>query len=38
MNLSEGQRVFVGIVEGRKGSEACSIQIASQSMPATNRA
>jgi CspA family cold shock protein len=28
MNLSEGQRVFVGIVEGRKGPEACSVQIA----------
>jgi CspA family cold shock protein len=38
MNLSEGQRVFVGIVEGRKGPEACSVQIASQSMPAINRA
>jgi CspA family cold shock protein len=29
MNLSEGQRVFVGIDEGRKGPEACSVQIAS---------
>jgi CspA family cold shock protein len=29
MNLSEGQRVFVGIAEGRKGPEACSVQIAS---------
>jgi CspA family cold shock protein len=26
--LSEGQRVFVGIVEGRKGPEAASIQVA----------
>jgi CspA family cold shock protein len=37
MNLSEGQRVFVGIVEGRKGPEACSVQIASLSMSVTNR-
>jgi CspA family cold shock protein len=28
MNLSEGQRVFVGIVDGRKGPEASSVQIA----------
>jgi CspA family cold shock protein len=26
--LSGGQRVFVGIVEGRKGPEAASIQVA----------
>ena len=26
--LSEGQRVFVGIVEGRRGLEAASIQLA----------
>ena len=29
MTLSEGQRVFVGIAEGRKGPEAYSVQIAS---------
>jgi cold shock protein len=28
MNLSEGQRVVVGVVEGRKGPEAASIQLA----------
>jgi CspA family cold shock protein len=27
MDLSEGQRVFVGIAEGRKGPEAASIQV-----------
>jgi cold shock protein len=26
--LSEGQRVFVGVAEGRKGPEAASIQMA----------
>jgi cold shock protein len=26
--LSEGQRVFVGVAEGRKGPEAASIQVA----------
>jgi CspA family cold shock protein len=28
MNLHEGQRVFVGVAEGRKGPEAASIQVA----------
>jgi CspA family cold shock protein len=28
MGLSEGQRVFVGVAEGRKGPEAASIQVA----------
>jgi len=28
MNLNEGQRVFVGVAEGRKGPEAASIQVA----------
>jgi cold shock protein len=28
MNLKEGQRVFVGVAEGRKGPEAASIQVA----------
>jgi cold shock protein len=28
MNLNEGQRVVVGVVEGRKGPEAASIQLA----------
>jgi cold shock CspA family protein len=28
MGLSEGQRVFVGVAEGRKGLEAASIQVA----------
>jgi CspA family cold shock protein len=27
-SLSEGQRVFIGVVEGRKGPEAASIQVA----------
>ena len=27
-NLNEGQRVFVGVAEGRKGPEAASIQVA----------
>jgi CspA family cold shock protein len=27
-SLSEGQRVFIGVVEGRKGPEAESIQVA----------
>jgi cold shock CspA family protein len=26
--LSEGQRVYVGVAEGRKGPEAASIQVA----------
>jgi CspA family cold shock protein len=26
--LNEGQRVFVGVVDGRKGPEAASIQVA----------
>ena len=26
--LNEGQRVFVGVAEGRKGPEAASIQVA----------
>jgi CspA family cold shock protein len=26
--LSEGQRVFVGVAEGRKGPEATSLQVA----------
>ena len=29
MRLNEGQRVFVGVAEGRRGPEAASIQIAS---------
>ena len=28
VNLNEGQRVYVGIAEGRKGPEAASIQMA----------
>ena len=28
MRLNEGQRVFVGVAEGRKGPEAASIQLA----------
>ena len=28
MGLNEGQRVFIGVAEGRKGSEAVSIQLA----------
>jgi cold shock protein len=28
MSLNEGQRVFVGVAEGRKGPEAASIQMA----------
>ena len=28
VNLNEGQRVYVGIAEGRKGPEAASIQVA----------
>jgi CspA family cold shock protein len=28
MGLNEGQRVFVGVTEGRKGPEAASIQVA----------
>ena len=27
-DLNEGQRVFVGVAEGRKGPEAASIQVA----------
>ena len=27
-SLSEGQRVFIGVVEGRKGPEGASIQVA----------
>ena len=27
-SLNEGQRVFVGVAEGRKGPEAASIQLA----------
>jgi cold shock protein len=27
-SLNEGQRVFVGVAEGRKGPEAASIQVA----------
>jgi CspA family cold shock protein len=37
MGLNEGQRVFIGIAEGRKGPEAASIQIASGSMAPSNR-
>jgi len=32
-HLNEGQRVFVGIVEGPKGREAVSIEVASGSAP-----
>ena len=28
MGLSEGQRVFIGVAEGRKGPEVASIQVA----------
>jgi cold shock protein len=28
MGLNEGQRVFVGVTEGRKGPEAASVQVA----------
>ena len=36
--LNEGQRVVVGVGEGRRGPEAASIQLALQSAPAVNRA
>jgi CspA family cold shock protein len=35
--LSEGQRVLIGVIEGRKGLEAASIQIASGAMAPSNR-
>jgi cold shock protein len=28
INLNEGQRVYVGVAEGRKGPEVASIQVA----------
>jgi CspA family cold shock protein len=35
--LNVGERVFVGVVEGRRGPEAASIQVASGSMAPSNR-
>jgi CspA family cold shock protein len=32
VSLSEGQRVFVSVFEGKKGAHASSLQIAGQSM------